>query len=476
LRICRASCEKWRTQRQGRIGDVFGFLTFRTGEDRLSPANRAGLRARRLAVRVLAGVLKQRKPFDEAWDRASEDTAFASLEARDRAFARAIVMMALRRAGQLRAIVSKFIQKPLPPGRGQIDEILLCAAAQLVFLKSAPHAVIDLAVHQVREDEGARRFHKLANAVLRRVSEQGEALALQQDAAQMNTPDWLWSRWSKVYGPEEAHHIAAQHLAEPPLDLTVKADADAWADRLNGVVLPTGSVRIAPKGRVEELDGFGEGVWWVQDAAAALPARLMGDVAGKAVADLCAAPGGKTAQLAQAGAKVWAVDQSGLRLDRLKANLKRLGLEAETHEADATQWMPPEPLDAVLLDAPCSATGTIRRHPDVAHLKRPEDVNELAQLQHRLMVHALDMLKPGGTLLYCTCSLEPAEGTEQVARILGERADLRLAPFAPDDVAGRGEWLDAQGALRTLPHYLQLSDPELSGMDGFYAARLIKSA
>lgn len=455
---------------------MFGFLTFRPREDRLSPANRAGLRARRLAVRVLTGVLKQRKAFDEVWERATADATFASLEPRDRAFARTIVMTALRHTGQLRAIVATFIQKPLPAQRGHIDEILLAAAAQLVILKSAPHAVIDLAVHQVREDDGARRFHRLANAVLRRVSEQGDALAATQDAGQMNTPDWLWSRWTSVYGPETAHHIAAQHLAEPPLDLTVKSDAEGWADRLNGVVLPTGSVRLAAKGRVEELDGFGEGAWWVQDAAAALPARLLGDVSGKLVADLCAAPGGKTAQLAHAGATVWAVDQSASRLERLKSNLARLKLEAEVCEGNAAEWTPPEPLDAVLIDAPCTATGTIRRNPDVAHLKRPEDINELAPLQHRLISHALDMLKPGGRLVYCTCSLEPAEGAEQIARILAERGDVTFAPFAAEEVAGRGEWLDKEGALRTLPHYLQLSDPELSGMDGFYAARLIKSA
>jgi 16S rRNA (cytosine967-C5)-methyltransferase len=471
-----APCEKQCSQCQGKAGDVFGFLTFRPREDRLSPANRAGLHARRLAVRALHGVLKQHKPFDEAWDRAADNTAFASLEPRDRAFARAIVMTALRRTGQLRAMIGKFIQKPLPPARGQIDEILLAAAAQLVFLKSAPHAVIDLAVHQVREDDGARRFHKLANAVLRRVSEQGEALASPQDAAQMNTPDWLWSRWSKVYGPDETHRIASQHLAEPPLDLTVKSGAEGWADRIGGVVLPTGSVRLLARGRVEELEGFDEGEWWVQDAAATLPARLLGDVSGKRVADLCAAPGGKTAQLAHAGAKVWAVDQSATRLERLKANLKRLKLDAEVLADDAAQWTPPEPLDAVLLDAPCTATGTIRRNPDVAHLKRPEDVNDLAQLQHRLIVNALRILKPGGMLLYCTCSLEPAEGAEQIERLLAERSDVSQAPFTPEEVAGRGEWLDLHGALRTLPHYLQLSDPELSGMDGFYAARLIKTA
>jgi 16S rRNA (cytosine967-C5)-methyltransferase len=454
---------------------VFGFSIFRPREDRLSPADRAGLGARRMAVRLLTGVLKQRKPLDEVLERVTEDAAFAALEARDRAFARAIAMAGLRRTAQLRAIIAHFIEKPLPAGRGQLDEILLSAAAQLVFLKSPPHAVINLAVHQVQEDKAARRFQRLANAVLRRVSEMGETLMSRQNAAQMNTPEWLWERWFDVYGADDAHGIANQHLAEPPLDLTVKSDAAGWAARLGGVALPTGSVRLAARGRIDELEGFGEGEWWVQDAAAALPARLMGEMGGKLVADLCAAPGGKTAQLAHGGAKVWAVDVSAPRLERLKANLTRLKLEAEIATADAAAWTPPEPLDAVLLDAPCTATGTIRRNPDVAHLKKPGDVTELAELQLRLIRHALEMLKPGGMLLYCTCSLEPDEGSGQIARLLAERSDVAFSPFNPDEVAGRGEWLDQHGALRTLPHYLQLSDPELSGMDGFYAARLVKA-
>jgi 16S rRNA (cytosine967-C5)-methyltransferase len=414
--------------------------------------------------------------LDDAFEEAAADERFAALEPRDRAFARAIATVTLRRLGQLRAIIANFIDKPLPPKRGQLDEILLAAAAQLVFLKTPPHAVINLAVFQVRGDAQARRFSRLANAVLRRVSEKGAALAASQDPAPLNTPDWLWERWVAGYGEDEAYRIATQHLDEPPLDLSVKSGAAGWAERLGGIVLPTGSVRIVAKGRVEELEGFAEGEWWVQDAAASLPAQLLGDVSGKLVADLCAAPGGKTAQLAAAGAKVWAVDSSPKRLERLKANLARLKLEAETVEADASLWLPPEPLDAVLLDAPCSATGTIRRHPDIPYLKSAADIDELASLQRKLLAHAATLLKPGGMLIYCTCSLEIAEGPAQTRRILSERSDIALVPLRPEEVAGRSEWIDADGALRTLPHYLNLSDPALSGMDGFYAARFLRKS
>ena len=381
--------------------------------------------ARRLAVELITAVTAERRPFDESFDRLTAGERFLAMEPRDRAFARAIAATTLRRKGQLAEIVKHFIEKPLPERRGRLDAILLSAAAQLVFLKAPPHAVINLAVFQVREDAGARRFSRLANAVLRRISEQGAAIALEQDAGRLNTPDWLWQSWSKAYGAEEAARIAAQHLGEPPLDLTVKSDAEGWARRLGGVVLPTGSVRLAAKGRIEDLEGFAEGAWWVQDAAASLPAKLLGEVRGKRVADLCAAPGGKTAQLAQAGALVTAVDSSARRLERLKANLARLKLDAETVAADLLDWQPENRFDAVLLDAPCSATGTIRRHPDIPYLKQPSDVAELAVLQEKMLGKALDMLAPGGVLVYCTCSLEPSEGPAQIAKLMMARKDLQ---------------------------------------------------
>ena len=231
-------------------------------------------------------------------------------------------------------------------------------------------------------------------------------------------------------------------------------------------------MRLLPKGRIEALPGFEQGAWWVQDVAASLPAHLMGDVAGKRVADLCAAPGGKTAQLALAGASVVAVDISKTRLKTLAANLARLGLAATTVAADAATWSPDERFDAVLLDAPCSSTGTIRRHPDIPYLKSPKDIEALAALQARLLDNAAALLKPGGTLVYSTCSLELEEGEAQIAALLARNPEIQVDPILPGDVFGQADWLQSPGFLRTFPYQLDLGTPEWSGMDGFFAARL----
>ncbi len=289
----------------------------------------------------------------------------------------------------------------------------------------------------------------------------------EQDASKLNTPEWLWLRWVRHYGEDTAKRIAAAHREEPLLDLSVKADAAGWAERLSGSLLPWGTARLSAKGRIEDIEGYDEGGWWVQDAAAALPALLLGDVKGLRVADLCAAPGGKTAQLAARGAQVTAVDISGPRLRRLQENLARLNLKAGTLQANASEWSVPEPFDAVLLDAPCSATGTIRRNPDIPYLKSEADIAALAAVQARLLKHAPSLLKPGGHLVYATCSLEPEEGEEQIRALLAERDDIALAPIQADDVGIPPEAITPQGMLRTLPFHA-------GGMDGFFAARLIK--
>ena len=424
-----------------------------------------------MACHVVAAVLHKGRTLDEALAAAMDRAEAQELSSKDKAFARSICTTVLRRHGQLEAIVGAFIERPLPEERGNLTPILLSAAAQLVFLDVPPHAVINLAVEQVRRDHRARRFDKLSNAVLRRVSERGAEIASTQDAERLNTPQWLWERWATTYGETTARDIATASLKEAALDISVKENAAHWAEQLGGVLLPTGSIRLASGGRIEDLTGFADGAWWVQDAAAALPAKLFGRVEGQRIADLCAAPGGKTAELVSAGARVTAVDSSGQRLARLKANLERLRLEADVIHDDVSEWRASEPFDAVLLDAPCSATGTIRRHPDILRLKQPGDLQRLGELQARLLQNAARVVKPGGLLVYCTCSLEPEEGTHQVDNLLARGAFERV-PITPDEIGADASWISAEGDLRTLPFHLPLPTEGMSGMDGFYAARL----
>jgi 16S rRNA (cytosine967-C5)-methyltransferase len=452
-------------------------MTFDEGTRAAASARvaQAGLSARRAAVELLVAVLDKKQSLDELLSRSLATGWMLDLPQRDRALTRAIVATSLRRRGQIDHLLGTFLERGLPEKAGTLYPILLSAAAQLIFLKTPPHAAIDLAVRLAQYDARAKRYDKLVNAVLRRVARDGETIALSLDAARVNTPDWLWSRWVAHYGAARAHAIAAANLVEPPLDLTVKSDPEGWAMQLSGRVLPTAGVRLLPKGRIEAFPGYAEGAWWVQDAAASLPARLLGNVAGKRVADLCAAPGGKTAQLARAGASVVAVDISAARLRVLSANLVRLGLDATAVVADAVTWSPDERFDAVLLDAPCSSTGTIRRHPDIPYLKSPKEIESLAALQARLLDNAAALLKPGGSLVYSTCSLEPEEGEAQIAALTVRNQELRLDDIAPDDVFGQRDWIESPVCLRTFPYQLDLGSPEWSGMDGFFAARLTQN-
>ena len=421
----------------------------------------------------MSAVFDDGRSLDEAFDGAA--ARIGTLEPRDRALARLIVLTVLRRRGELQAVVSSFIEKPPPASTGALWPILLSAAAQLLVLDTPPHAAISLAVDQCRADRKAYRYDRLANAVLRRVASEGKDVLATLDPVKLNVPSWLRERWGAAYGAPLAREIAAASLREAPLDLSVKADPAAWAERLGGLALPTGTVRLARAGRVEDLAGFSEGAWWVQDAAAALPARLLGDVSGRRVADLCAAPGGKTAELAAAGAEVTAVDYSPARLARLAENLARLSLAAEVVEADVTAWEPGRTFDAVLLDAPCSATGTIRRHPDILHLKRKDDTTERVALQRRLLEAAARLVRPGGRLVFCTCSLEPEEGPRHSTRFLADTPGFVREPVVPGEAGIDGAWLTPEGDLRTLPCHLPLSEPAVSGLDGFYAARFRKS-
>ena len=430
--------------------------------------------ARDLAVAQVAAVLRYGRAFDDAIGHTQRQPQFAGLEPRDRGLAHLIAATVLRRLGQIDAVIAKFLERPLPEKRGDLSSILQVATAQLLFLESAPHAVLNIAVEQCRASTQSERFAKLANAVLRRVSEQGRALLAAQDSVRVNIPEWMFLRWIKAYGEAVALKIASASLAQAPLDISVKADAAEWAAKLSAEVLPTGTLRLKADTRVDELPGFAKGAWWVQDAAAALPARLLGDVKGKRIADLCAAPGGKTAWLASRGAIVTAVDNGAERLDRMQGNLDRLRLSATLVEADVTKWRPEEPFDAVLLDVPCSATGTIRRHPDILRLKRASDITKLAALQAKMLERAKTFVKPGGLLVYCTCSLEPEEGVAQIDRLLRANKMIKRRPILALEVGGEPDWVTPAGDVRTLPFHMPRAAPELSGLDGFYIARLVR--
>ena len=418
------------------------------------------------------GVIALHTPLDTLLSPGEGTPRFLALPPGERALAYAIAGTTLRRLGTLRALVGQRLARGLPRKSGKLEAILLTGAAQLLFLAVPAHAAVDLAVRTARAEKDAQAFAPLVNAVLRGISRDGLPAELAEDAC-LDTPPWLMRRWADAYGAEAAARFAAAHRTEAALDLTVRSDPEAWAEKLGAELLPTGSLRLLAKGPVPALPGYEEGAWWVQDAAAALPARLLGDVAGLRVTDLCAAPGGKTAQLAAAGARVTAVDASPQRLERLGANLERLRLSAEIVAADARNFAA-EPFDAVLLDAPCSATGTIRRHPDVAWLKRESDLSGLTALQSELLDAAAKLVKPGGKLVYSVCSLEPEEGERQVEALLARNADFRLAPIAPAEIGGLAEPITPAGTLRALPTHMPHAEPRLAGLDGFYAARLVR--
>ena len=430
-----------------------------------------GLPARRIAAEVVDGLIRRKRPLDELLDAGVLETLE---EDRDRALVRVIVATVARRLGTLRHLLGGLLERGLPPSAPRVESALLTGAAQILWLDVPDHAAVDLSVRLVREDKFARHYAPLVNAVLRRVAREGAARLDGLDAVALDTPDWLMSRWSTFYGDASARAIAAANAAEPGLDLSVKDDPQQWAARLDGRVMPTGTVRVAAHGPVPRLPGFADGAWWVQDAAAALPAKLLGDVNGRSVADLCAAPGGKTAQLAAAGARVTAVDRSEPRLKRLRDNLARLRLDAEVVRADATQWQG-GPFDAVLVDAPCLATGTVRRHPDIPWLKQESELAKLTALQARLLDRAAELVKPGGTLVYCTCSLEPEEGEQAVEALLARNPQLSRRPIVADEIAGIAGCVTPQGDLRTLPSHWPDPEPRMSGLDGFFAARIVKA-
>jgi 16S rRNA (cytosine967-C5)-methyltransferase len=435
-----------------------------------------GLAARRIAADVVDGVLHKHRTLDDQLDGAGAHPGLKHLADRDRALMRRLVATTLRRLGTLGHVLSRLLDRGVPTDAPRAQSALLIGAAQILWMDVPDHAAVDLSVRLVQADRRAAKYAGLVNAVLRRCAREGAALVEEVQGQPLDVAPWLLGRWTAHYGEATAKDIAAALGHEPSLDLTVKSEAAQWATRLHGEALPTGTVRTLLHGSVTVLPGFVEGQWWVQDAAAALPARLFGDVAGRSIVDLCAAPGGKTAQLAHAGARVTAVDRSPARMARLKDNMTRLHLEVETVVSDAADWQPSEGggFDGILIDAPCTSTGTIRRHPDVGWLRQEADVATLSTLQKRLVRKAASLVKPGGMVVYCTCSLEPEEGEQIIEELLGSESELSRVPISPDEVSGLTEIITPAGDLRTLPCHLPHQDPRLGGLDGFYAARLVR--
>ncbi|WP_223568513.1 RsmB/NOP family class I SAM-dependent RNA methyltransferase [Agrobacterium tumefaciens] len=429
--------------------------------------DKPGLAARIAATRILAAVLEKKTSLDGMLDSENGNPVYRALSLVDRALVRAIVNSALRHLPRIETALSMLLDGPLPQGARSLHHVLVVGAAQMLYLDVPDHSAVDLAVEQAHRDPRNKRFVKLVNAVLRRLGR--EKAEIEKAVADVPVlPDWFYARLVSAYGNEAAQRISQAQLTPSSIDLTIKADPALWAEKLGGTLMPNGSVRLGEfEGQIPSLEGFAEGAWWVQDLAASMPVRLLGDISGKRVADLCAAPGGKTAQLALAGAKVTALDQSGNRLRRLRENLDRLGLNAETVEANMLKYQPEQLFDAVLLDAPCSSTGTLRKHPDVCWTKDENDIAKLAALQGQMLRQALTLVGPGGLVVFSNCSLDPSEGEEMIAEVMAENPGVERVAVRREDWPGMEAAISADGDLRTTPDMF-------GGVDGFFSSVLRK--
>lgn len=418
------------------------------------------LQSRLIALELLGQVIGRGQPLDQQLSIIHD----SGLSERDRAFARRMVMTVLRFLKPIDEWIAGRLRMPIPPAQVRVQDVLRLGVAQLVWMQVPPHAAIDSSVRLVKHFKYLNQAG-LVNAVLRRISET-HAQAIPVLEPQQLVPDWLWESWCNAYGTQEATNMVLVQTQEPPLDICVKRDASGWAQRLDAQVVTGHTIRLGNQS-VAALEGYADGQWWVQDAAASLPVECLGDIGGLKVLDVCAAPGGKTAQLIAAGAHVTALDRSKKRLERLHENLARLNMNATVICADVMQWQPDIDYDIILLDAPCSATGTIRRHPDLMWQRSGAQVDELVALQREMLLRVASWLKPNTRLLYCVCSLQAQEGEQQMQWLLSQHAHLARVPFEK----GNADWINERGELRTLPSHLS----PIGGMDGFFAACVKRS-
>ncbi|MEM9710133.1 MAG: RsmB/NOP family class I SAM-dependent RNA methyltransferase [Pseudomonadota bacterium] len=423
-------------------------------------AEAPGLGSRKAALDLIDGVTIEGRLLSEL-----TGDVLAPLAAPERARAGRLATETLRWAGRADRVLGPCLrQKPPLP----VLNALRLAIVELFVFEEAAHGVVSSAVSLARSRTGEDGLARLTNGVLRRILREAPDW---QEVPIPSLPKPLRKPLVAAYGRARVEAIEAVHAAVPPLDLTPRDDTEGLARRLDGVVLPTGSVRIGAETQVSALPGFDDGAWWVQDAASALPAQLLGAKPGERVLDLCAAPGGKTLQLAAMGAEVTALDISARRMARVEENLARIGLRAECVVGDGLVWDAEQPFDGVLLDAPCSATGTIRRHPDLPHAKRDLDLTPLLALQGALIDRAVALTRPAGRIIYCTCSLFPEEGEAQVAAAMERHECLTIDPIGASELPGLDPaWLSEGGTLRITPE----SWAERGGIDGFFIARLAR--
>lgn len=439
-----------------------------------SPRKKPISDARRTAFALLRQIVGAQPIIEHAF---ADNEHFAELSSRDQEFTRHLVMATLRHMGQADAIIKQRLSKPLPSKYQDVRWVLRLGIVQILWMRVPDHAAVNTSVELVKQLD-YQNHAALVNAILSSVARQQDTLLDKQDP-RFILPLWMWRNWSEHYGEDKARIMAQSINREPHIDFSIHPHhpeaAATLQEATGGELLATGSVRVRNLPRpVPSLEGYADGTWWVQDASASLPARFFGEAQGKTIIDACAAPGGKTAQLATMGAKVIALDIAPARMMRLRENIARLKLtNIEVVCEDALEWQPDALVDGVLLDAPCSATGTLRRHPEGLWQKKMDDVERLSALQYALLERAIDWLKPDGTLIYATCSLEPQEGEMQITRLLETRRDVVLSPITQREASAQGlpkSWVNKQGTLRILPHYME----EHGGMDGFYIARLKK--
>jgi 16S rRNA (cytosine967-C5)-methyltransferase len=413
--------------------------------------------SRQIALKIVSQVLKNRQPLDEVFN-----ALVPALPEQERAFTRQLVASMFRNLGHIDAILDICLAKPLPKKCVHIQHILRLGVTQLLYLRVPDHAAVAESMNLLTPKDDP--FRGLVNAVLRRVAKDPEAFTDITSKPEKNVPHWIWQSWSKHYGVEQARAIISAQMTDPPLDITVNGNPMKWMEELEAAKMPNGTLRRRKAGQVAQLPGYDEGAWWVQDMAAALPVHFLGDLQGKKVLDLCAAPGGKTAQLVARGADVMAIDKSASRIARLQENLARLNLKADVEQADILMWQPGKKFDAILLDAPCTATGTVRRHPEALWIKSPEDITEMVRIQQGILKKAVDWLRPGGVLIYCVCSLQP----EEEGHVKG--LPLIPVPFKSKDVFSMRALVNEYGQIRTLPCHLL----DKGGMDGFFIRKYVK--